>query len=400
MFEHLDDPAPGSPAPLDGVVERGRSLRRRRRMVVGAVAMFALAGAMASAAALQNDGHNKVIVSNEPSTTIETTVPATNTTVPATTTTVAAAPPSTASTTSTSTQPPHDPHDLSMVSVTYPDAYGPSRCAYPSGATFDCAHLIAIDAGQSAPVTYTVTNNGSWTVDLGNCTTQTIDLWSDILRAGQGPSSEGIWPQPYPSQRTDAAPEPCADIGHVLSPGQSETLYATILAGYRNAAGDVMPAPPGLGSFVPGFLPQCAQPCDSYPPNSLAVSIWPPNQSEPVAYTFDVTTMNLKAASGASVPVELTYTNPLGFRVRMPVLGPCWTVKSGSAQVDCTGKWPEVIVGPHATVDLIGTIWARDGFTATGTPLAPGRYNANLGDLHGSEYSTIGNGFPVLTVTP
>ena len=35
MFEHLDDPAPGSPAPLDGVVERGRRLRRRRRIVVG-----------------------------------------------------------------------------------------------------------------------------------------------------------------------------------------------------------------------------------------------------------------------------------------------------------------------------------------------------------------------------
>jgi len=399
MFEHLDDPAPGSPAPLDRVVERGRSLRRRRRIVVGVVAVFAVAVAMASAAALQNDGHNKVIVSNEPSTTIETTVPTTNATVPETTA-VAAVAPSSTSTTPTSTQPPHDPHDLSMVAVTYPDAYGASTCAYPSGATFDCAHLIAIDAGQSEAVTYTVTNNGSWTVDLGNCTTQTVDLWSDILRAGQGPSSEGIWPQPYPSRGTDAAPEPCADIGHVLTPGQSETLYGTILAGYRNAAGDVMPAPPGIGSFVPGFLPRCAQPCDSYPPNSLAVSIWPPNQLEPVAYTFDVKTMNLQAASGASVPVELTYTNPLAFRVRMPVLGPCWTVKSGSAQVDCTGKWPTVDVAPHATVDLVGRIWARAGFTAAGTPLAPGKYPANLGDLHGSEYSTIGNGFPVLTVTP
>ena len=126
------------------------------------------------------------------------------------------------------------------------------------------------------------------------------------------------------------------------------------------------PAPPGIGSFVPGFLPQCAQPCDSYPPNSLAVSIWPPNQSEAVAYTFDVKTMSLQAASGASVPVELTYTNPLAFRVRMPVLGPCWSVKSGSAQVDCSGKWPTVVVAPHATVDLVGRIWARDGFTATG----------------------------------
>jgi hypothetical protein len=402
MFEHLDDPAPAHPAPLDGVVERGRTLRRQRRFVVGAVAMFVLVGAIASAAALQNDGHDKVIVSNG-STTIEATVPPTDTTVPettttdATTTSIAALAPSSAST--TSTQPPHDPHDLSMVSVTYPDAYGASTCAYPSGATFDCSHLIAIDAGQSEPVTYTVTNNGNWTVDLGNCTTQTVDLWSDILRAGQGPSSEGIWPQPYPSQGTDAAPEPCADIGHVLTPGQSETLYATILAGYRNAAGDVMPAPPGLGSFVPGFLPPCAQPCDSYPPNSLAVSIWPPNQSEAVAYTFHVKTMNLQAASGASVPVELTYTNPLAFRVRMPVLGPCWTVKSGSAQVDCSGKWPTVVVGPHATVDLVGTIWARHGFTATGAPLAPGKYNANLGDLHGSEYGTIDNGFPVLTVT-
>ena len=400
MFEHLDDPVPASPAPLDGVVERGRRLRRRHRMVVGTVVMFVLAGAIASAAALQNDGHDKVIVSNEP-TTIEVTVPAADTTIPETTTTdvpVAVLPPSSAST--PSTQPPHDPHDLSMVSVTYPDAYGASTCAYPSGATFECSHLISIDAGRSEPVTYTVTNNGDWTVDLGNCTTQTVDLWSDILRAGQGPSSEGIWPQPYPSQRTDAAREPCADIGHVLTPGQSETLYATILAGYRNAAGDVMPAPPGLGSFVPGFLPPCAQPCDSYPPNSLAVSIWPPNRSEPVAYSFDIKTMNLRATSAASVPVALSYSNPLAFSVRMPVLGPCWTVKSGSATVDCSGKWPEVVVGPHATVDLVGTIWARQGFVANGAPLAPGQYNADLGDLHGSEYRTVDHGFPVLTVTP
>jgi hypothetical protein len=73
-------------------------------------------------------------------------------------------------------------------------------------------------------------------------------------------------------------------------------------------------------------------------------------------------------------------------------------VKTGSAQVDCSGERPAVIIGPHATVELVGTVWARTGFAATGAPLAPGKYGVDLGDVPGSQLSaTLPN--PVLTVS-
>ena len=152
MFENLDDPTPGSPATIDTVVERGRHLRTQRRMIVGAVAMFLIAGAITTAAALQKNGHAQVIVSNDSSSTTATTAPAndtTSTSAPATTTSIptlgmceaGALCPGSVSTTSSPTtpttgQPWHDPHDLSLVSVSYPDTYGPSTCQYPWGATF------------------------------------------------------------------------------------------------------------------------------------------------------------------------------------------------------------------------------------------------------------------------
>jgi hypothetical protein len=82
----------------------------------------------------------------------------------------------------------------------------------------------------------------------------------------------------------------------------------------------------------------------------------------------------------------------------MPLFGPCWKVKSGTGTVDCSGALAAVIVGPHATVDLVGTVYARKGFEASGAPLAPGDYGFDLGNLYGSTYAMTAT-FPVLTVS-
>jgi hypothetical protein len=400
MFENLDDAVPPTPAPLDAVTRRGRRLRLQRRMIAGACALFVLAGGIATAAALEGGGHKKVVVANPTTTTgPDTTVPETTTVPRVTTTTLRKKSPavpltSVAPTTTSTTQAPHDPNDLSMVTVDYPGTSGPSVC---SGGLV-CDHIVELDAGTTLKITYVVTNNGSWTVDLHDCALHTVDAWTDIPTSGQGPASDGIWPQPYPTRGTDAISEPCAEVVQSLPPGQSVTLSENAVGGYRNAAGAVMPAPVGVTLFVPSFLPKCAQPCDSNPPHALALSVFPPRVTWSSIYVVDVKTLDLRAATGASAPVEMTYTNPLAFTVRMPLYGPCWTVKTGTAQVDCSGKVPAVILGPHATVDLVGKVWARQGFTATGAPLAPGKYGVDLGDVAGSRYS-VGLPNPTLTVS-
>src|SRR3954470_23694152 len=78
MFDNLDDPLPAPPAPIDAVTARGRRMRRQRRIVAGAVGLFVLAGGIATAAALQGDGHDKVFVTTPSSSTTvvdDTTAP-------------------------------------------------------------------------------------------------------------------------------------------------------------------------------------------------------------------------------------------------------------------------------------------------------------------------------------
>ena len=389
MFENLDDPVPPSPAPIDGVVDRGRSMRIRRRMIAGAVAAFILAGTIATAAALQGGTHDKVVVSTDPSTTTvsDTTVPdttttdTTDTTVPAPTTTdTLPAPPTTvAAPVVTTTTQPHDVHDYSMIRIDYG------------------TNIVGFPAGTTQLVTYTVTNWGSWDVQIGECVGYTADVWASPATSGWPPYTEGIWPSPYPAKGAGA--DLCADVVRLLPPGGSYTESDTILAGYHDAAGNVMPSPPGFTSFQPFGLQQCSQPCDPHAPNSLAVTVeaptWPP---PPSLYTIDVKTLHPQAASGQSAPVEMTYTNGLAFTVRVPLYGPCWKVKSGTATVDCSGKLPAIVIGPHQSVDLVGTLWARDGFTATGAPLPPRIYTVDLGDLQGTIFAP-GTPYPDLTVT-
>jgi hypothetical protein len=402
MFENLDDPQPPTPAPIEGVAARGRKLRMHRRMIAGALVAFVLAGTIATAAALQGDGHNKVVVSNEPSTTtVSDTAATTSTTLPETTTTVdSAATPTTVAAvapgSTTTTQPPHDPTDLSKVTVAWPSDSYPTAEGCPTADP--CHNVFSFEAGTSANVTYFVTNTGPWPVIIGNC--GAVDLWTKPATSAWAPYTEGIWPQPYPARGADAAPPVCTAAGVLVAPGTTLPETETLYAGYRNQYGQLMPAPPGFTSFRPSFLPQCAQPCDWNAPHSLAITISAPSWPPPgTLYTVAVKTLHPKAAAGDSAPVEVVYSNPLGFTVRMPLWGPCWTVKSGPATVDCSHGRPEVIIRGFATVDLIGTIWARKGFVATGAPLATGQYKIDLGDLQGSAYA-LGGEFPYLTVTP
>jgi hypothetical protein len=402
MFEHLDDPEPTHPAHVDGVVARGRRLRVRRRLIAVAALAAVLVGTITTAAALQGASHNKVLITNEPtSTTVsDTTVPTTETTVDEVTTTTApvrriiTATPTT-STTST-TQPAHDPHDLSMVSIEWPPGTWSAGLGCP-GAT-PCKNAFGMDGNSSTQLSYTVINRGSWTVQLSECASNTVDIWTTPATSGFGQYSDGIWPEPYPARGAGAQPTACARVDTVLLPGATETRTETIVAGYKNAAGDLMPAAPGMTWFSPSFLPQCAQPCPSYRPGSISVTVFSPQSPESV-FKIDVKTKNPRAVSGGSATVELTYTNALAFSVRMHLFGPCWSVKSGTATVDCSGRLPGVVVGPHQTVDLVGTIWARSGFTEAGAPLAPGNYALNLGDLRGSVYLAAPVP-PSLTVTP
>ncbi len=403
MFEDLDDPLPPNPAPVDGVVARGRKVRTQRRMLAGAATLFVLAGGIATAAALQGGSHKRVVVSDASTTTVASSVPDTDTTAPTDTTTVpeSTTTPSSmlvitpAPSVSTTTTIPHDPKDLSMVTITWP-----ANTAGEIGNCLDqptCHNALDITAGASVPETFTVTNNGGWTVEWGSCGGPT-DIWADNKAGGFG-QYDHVWPAPYPTRGAGEVNVTCSDGGvTALNPGQSTTETETILAGYRDATGNVMPSSLGATSFTPSFLPQCAQPCQTLRPNALLIRVVPPDVAS-LPYAITVKTMSPTAASGHSTTVEITYANPLAFSVRTPLFGPCWTVKSGTATVDCSGPLPALIIGPHQTVDLVGTVWARAGFTATGAPLAPGKYAIDLGDQYGSPYPSPGFPLPVFTAT-
>jgi hypothetical protein len=381
MFENLDDPKGPNPAPVENVVTRGKQLRLHRRLIIVATTLFVVAGTIATVAALQaGGGHRRVLVTTEPSSTTEpdTTVPTndtsptTNATSPTTDntapTTVGAVTPTTQQT--TTTQPPHDPNDLSMVSVSYE-----GDTPYPNDAN------ITITTGQEAPFTYTVTNNGSWDVQFGTCgDNQFVSMWSIPATQAWPPYSDGFWPMPSPNF-ADEQPDVCPQSAVVLSPGASLTRTVTLLAGYRTVAGDVIPAPPGFTAYVAPFLPACSQPCDPHTPRSAWVTVEPPVWPAPASiYSINYKTQHMSIPSGQSSDAEITYTNPLAVTIRIPLYGPCWHVALGNGSVDCSGSLPVLTVAAHESVDLHGTVWARQGFLQSGAPLAKGRYMINMGD--------------------
>jgi hypothetical protein len=243
---------------------------------------------------------------------------------------------------------------------------------------------------------------------LGECVGYTVDVWADNTAGGFGQYDQ-VWPAPFPDRRAGQSPELCADVVGILQPGETETLTETVLAGYRNTEGRVMPSGLGTTAFVPSFLPRCSQPCTALHLGSRLGAYWPvvdvlvfrvvPPSAASMPFSIDVKTMRPKAVSGQSTTVEITYTNPLAFTVRTPLFGPCWKVKTGTAKVDCSGSLPALIVGPHQTVDLVGTVWARVGFKATGAPLVAGKYAINLGDQYGTNDFQAQHPAPEFTVT-
>ncbi|HEV7524435.1 MAG TPA: hypothetical protein VGP92_05685, partial [Acidimicrobiia bacterium] len=295
------------------------------------------------------------------------------------------------------TQPPHDPHDYSQLAARWPTDSSSTGTLCPSNAP--CDSVFGISTATTRELSYVVYNLGAWAVDLPVCVTPDVnELWAVPAVGVWAPYSKGIWPQPYPARDPVVTQQPCTTQQVKVGPNESITLTTLAVGGYRNAAGDVMPSPPGFTSFQPSYMPQCAQPCATPPNGSLKITVHP-GQDPKKNFQVVVKSMHPTAASGGSAPVEITYTNPLGFTVRMPLFGPCWTVKSGPGTADCSRPRASVIVEPHGTVDLVGTLWARSGFTATGAPLAPGRYRIDLGDLEGSQYPFSAN-YPYLMVTP
>jgi hypothetical protein len=379
MFENLDDPNAPNPAPVDKVVARGKQLRLHRRLVIGAATMFVLAGTVSGVAALQGGGgHKRVQVTTEPSSTTEpgsTVVP--DTAAPSSTTPTSASSPSTVAGSvpntvapTTTTQPPHDPNDLSMVTVSYQ-----AQTGVPDTSNF------AIPAGESKTLVYTATNTGAWAVNLETCSGP-VYLWSNPATQAWPPYTNGIWPAPYPARgagEVDAVPT--CPPSPPLAPGASVTASVLVVAGYQNANGDTMPAPPGSTAFRPPFLPQCTQPCDYNLPDAVHVIVEPPNWPPPPSlYSIVYKTQHMSIPSGQSADAEIIYTNGLAFAVQIPLFGPCWHVALGNATVDCSGPLPVLTIGPHESVDLHGTVWARQGFVQSGAPLAAGRYMINMGD--------------------
>lgn len=388
MFENLDDPNAPNPAPVDDVVARGKQLRLHRRLIVAATALFLVAGTITTVAALQGDGgHKRVQVSNEsPSTTDEpTTVP--EATVPDSTTpktdapptTVGAVSPTTTPLATTTTQPPHDPNDLSMVTVSYE-----GDTPYPNDAN------IAIPTGESRPFTYTITNNGTWEVSVNTCTGGDVYLWSNEATDAWPPYSDGIWPMPYPDRAGMVQPGVACPTPKLLAPGAIDIETVTLVAGYRTAAGDIIPAPPGFTAFVAPLLGRCVQPCDPHTPSSAWVTVEPPIwPAPPSIYAINYKTQHMTIPSGQSGDAEITYTNPLPVPVRIPLYGPCWHVALGNGSVDCSGERPVLTIAANESVDLHGTVWARQGFLQSGAPLAKGRYMINMGDRRSE---TLGEG--------
>jgi hypothetical protein len=379
MFENLDDANAPDPAPVDGVVARGKQLRLHRRLIVIATTLFVIAGTITTVAALQGgDGHKRVLVTTEPSTTEpETTIPTSDTTLPdSTVPTTDATPPTTVGSfvpstplAPTTTLPPHDPNDLSMVTVSYE-----GDTPFPNDAN------IAIPTGRTKPFTYTVTNNGGWNVDIPECVNQVVSLWSNPATQAWPPYSDGIWPMPYPNW-ADEQPDSCTHMAEMLEPGSSTTLTVTLLAGYRTAGGDIIPAPPGFTAYRAPFLGSCTQPCDPHTPSSAFVTVEPPVwPAPPSIYSINYKTQHMSIPSGQSGDAEITYTNPLAVTIRIPLYGPCWHVALGNGSVDCSGPRPVLTITAHESVDLHGTVWARTGFVQSAAPLAKGRYMINMGD--------------------
>jgi hypothetical protein len=223
MFEHLDDPRQPDPAPIGGVEARGRQIRFRRRSIfVGATAMV-LVGVAATAAALQNEGGApKKVVIAAPSTTEpgdvtdstpppSTTVPESTTTVPENSTPTTAGGGETATNVAPSvTDPPHDPCDLAMVRIAYGDA-------------------LSIVSGAERSITYTVTNTGTWTVNLDWNPMCPTTVWSH----GNTPywkAFDDVFPQPYPTRGSNFCHLPMQRM--TLAPGESKPFTQQVLAGY------------------------------------------------------------------------------------------------------------------------------------------------------------------------
>ena len=240
-----------------------------------------------------------------------------------------------------------------------------------------CDNVFGVDPTLASR--YTVTNNGSWTVQrrrlrrlrrrhLGRRPRRWL---AAVHRRHLAAAVSGI--------DMSASPEVCADVGARRAARRDRSRStAMLVGGYRNAGGrpHARRRRASRRSRAASCRSARSRATSATRTRSRSRSSRRSGRAPPSLYTIVVKTKHMTAASGQSTEAEITYTNGLAFTVRMPLFGPCWTVKSGTATVDCSGDRSVVIVGPHQTVDLVGTVWARAGFVATGAPLAAGHYRS------------------------
>jgi len=358
MFEDLDDPSEPTPAPLDDVAARGRVLRFRRRSAIAGIAALTLLGAVSTVALTQGSASTKKVTVAADDTTIASTNPTGPTTPDASTPTTDTTPTSADTTPATVatpgpttppvTQAPHDPHDYSQLSYSYPG---------------DALHVTT---GATTTLTYTVTNNGPWDVQWDVASCGTYHVWGNQAYT---------WPNFTEVHGFDNG---CGTTAQTLAAGASAQQNVTIAGGYQQ--GDVfVPARPGGGDFFwPPTVPQmpgvCTNPC---------FNIYVDNAS-PALFAVNLpATVTVK--SGSHAGASFTIVNNIGTPITVDLIGPCvngspCTARSPLGSDPSTSTFATLTVPAHTTKNFTADVWATSNLTSSGTPLSPGDYDFTWGD--------------------
>ena len=354
MFENLDDPSEATPAPLDDVAARGRVLRFRRRSAIAGVAALTLVAALSTVAATVGSSSSspKVNIAAD-NTTVpssaasDATVPNTDTTVANSTPTTDTTPGSTVSTASGPgastppiTQPPHDPHDYSMLSYSYGDT-------------------MHVTTGQRTPLSYTVTNNGAWDVQW-NQPTCDYHVWGD---------QDETWPDFTEMHGFDVG---CPTTSVTLPAGQATQIDVTIASGYQQGSVFVPSRPDGHDFyFPPTFVPStniCEHPC-------LSIVI---DNSNPPPFDINLPS-DTSAPSGGKGTATFTIVNRLAVPITFDLLGPCiegspCVLHSPIASDPSTVSTAHLTIAANSTATFTADIWATTNLMPSGTALTPGHY--------------------------
>jgi hypothetical protein len=354
-FNDLDDVATPSTADArEKVSARARQLRTRRRALFsGVAATTAIVCAFGSMAYASDNGHraNVAVPPKQDETATTTTDDGTGITTP-TTESVA---------TTTTIKPTRRTHGGG--------SNGPDATTVPNrgdnSADISMVHVqflrgpLAIAGGDSAPVSYTVTNDGTWTVRIPrNPSCVGAAVWV--------PEGNRLWPVPVPMLACTPT-TPSDPI--ILAPGASYSETDTVHAGIEIGVGTWLPSPPGDGFYYP-FAYETA-------PFTLPVHV----TASPNPPFTDTRPTDVTIRSGDSKDLSFAVTNNLDIEEAFVSVGP---QISGGDNQQCDDS-PNVnlahcrfTVLAHQTVTLTAHVHA---ISADSGPLAPGEYDLEWNEL-------------------